>query len=248
MQPPAWLVAHPIAHRGLHDRTRGLIENSAGAAEAAIGHGYAIECDVQLTADGEPVVFHDETLDRLTGETGPVAGRTAAELAAIQLSGSADQIESLETWLARVAGRVPVICEIKSQFDGETRLATRAAAIARAYSGPLALKSFDPHVLVHLRRESLTVNPVGLVAEASYADGEWSMLSEEARRDMTALTHWPLTRPDFLSWHCGDLPHAVPTLCRAMGLPVMTWTVRRPEQAEAARLYADQMVFEGFRP
>ncbi|MDB5594013.1 MAG: glycerophosphodiester phosphodiesterase [Hyphomicrobiales bacterium] len=249
MAGPDWLVTLPIAHRGLHDRAQGRIENSAGAAQAALGGGYAIECDVQLTADGQAVVFHDFDLDRLTAKTGPVSARTAAELAGITLTGSADTIETLDVWLARIDGRVPVICEIKSAFDGDERLPTRAAEIARDYAGPIALKSFDPQVLVHLRRETVLGEiPLGLVAEASYEDAEWNMLNAQARRDMTALTHWALTRPDFLSWHVGDLPHAVPTLCRAMGRPVMTWTVRTHEQVETARLYADQMIFEGFTP
>lgn len=249
MAAPDWLVARPIAHRGLHDRARGRIENSASAAQAAIDEGYAIECDVQLTADGQAVVFHDFDLDRLTGQKGPVLARTAAELAAMTLTGSTDRIETLDVWLARIDGRVPVICEIKSAFDGDERLATRAADVAGDYAGSIALKSFDPRVLVYLRRESLLGEiPLGLVAEASYEDAEWNILTAQARRDMTALTHWPLMRPDFLSWHIGDLPHAVPTLCRAMGLPVMTWTVRTHEQVETARLHTDQMIFEGFSP
>ena len=245
---PDWLVRRPIAHRGLHDRAAGRIENAPAAALAAIEHGFAIECDVQLTADGDAVVFHDFTLDRLTASQGPVAGRTAAALGALGLAGARDTIPSLAGFLALVAGRVPVVCEIKSRFDGDMRLADRAAAVGAAYGGPLAFKSFDPAVVAHLRGRDVP-NPLGIVAEAAYDDPEWAALTPAHRRDLAAMLHFAETRPDFLSWHVGDLPHAVPYLCRtAIGLPVMTWTVRTAEQRQRAASWADQMVFEGFVP
>jgi glycerophosphoryl diester phosphodiesterase len=252
MNAPDWLTARPIAHRGLHDRKSGLIENSAAAAKAAIAGGFAIECDVQLTADGEAMVFHDFNLDRLTGQKGPLAGRTAAELGGIELTGSHDRVLTLAEFLALIDGRAPLVCEIKSAFDGDMRLATRTAAVARGYAGQIALKSFDPAVLAHLRGEAATLGivhiPVGLVAEARYQHGEWLKLSPDQVSDMTALTHWRFTRPDFLSWRVDDLPHAAPSICRAMKIPVMCWTVRRPDQIRLARAFADQIVFEGFAP
>ena len=245
---PDWLVRRPIAHRGLHDRTAGRIENAPAAALAAVEGGFAIECDVQLTADGDAVVFHDFTLDRLTTAQGLVAGRTAAALGALQLTGGPDTIPSLAGFLALVAGRVPVVCEIKSRLDGDMRLADRAVAVAASYGGPLAFKSFDPAVVAHLRGRGLP-HPLGIVAEAAYDDPEWAALSPACKRDLAAMLHVGETRPDFLSWHVGDLPHAVPHLFRvAIGLPVMAWTVRTPEQRQRAASWADQMVFEGFVP
>ena len=127
------------------------------------------------------------------------------------------------------------------------RLADRVRAILAAYTGPVAIKSFDPAVIAHLRLGAPC--PLGIVAEASYDDPEWAALPGALRRDLAALTHFAQTRPDFLSYRVGDLPHAAPALFRAgLGLPVMTWTVRSPEQREAARRWADQMVFEGFLP
>ena len=245
---PDWLVRRPIAHRGLHDRTAGIVENSPSAARAAVAGGYAIECDIQLTADGEAVVFHDHALHRLTAEPGRVADRTSADLAGLVLTGSRDTIPSLSTVLSLIKGRVPLICEIKSRFDGDMRLADRAAAVADDYDGPLAFKSFDPAVVAHLRaagrRESL-----GIVAEAAYDDPEWDGLSAARKRDLAGMLHFAETRPDFLSYSVGDLPHAVPHLCRVgMGLPVMAWTVRTPDQRQRAANWADQMVFEGFVP
>lgn len=247
-----WLVDRPIAHRGLHDRAAGRIENSLAAAQAAIDAGHAIECDVQISADGEAIVFHDFDLDRLTGESGPIAARSARELADIRLAGAEDCIAALPRFLSCIAGATPVIVEIKSAFDGDMRLAERVARIAGAYHGPIALKSFDPNVIAHLRREGdmLGVShlPLGIVAEAEYAGEAWKILSESQRRGMAALTHWEKTRPDFLSWRVGDLPHATASLCRAFRLPVMAWTVRTPAEVDKAQLHADQIVFEGFQP
>lgn len=252
MNAPDWLTARPIAHRGLHDRRKGVIENSAAAAVAAIAGGFAIECDVQLSADGEAMVFHDFSLDRLTPETGPLLARTAAELSGIQLTDTRDTICTLADFLALIDRRTPLVCEIKSAFDGDMRLAARTAEVVRSQAGPVALKSFDPAVLSFLRREAAALDivhiPVGLVAEAAYRDGDWSKLNPTQVADMTSLTHWSSTRPDFLSWRVDDLPHAATSVCRALNVPVMCWTVRRPDQLRRGRAFADQIVFEGFSP
>ena len=243
----AWLVARPVAHRGLHDASEGRIENAAASARAAVAAGFAIECDVQLTQDGDAVVFHDFDLDRLTITQGPVRTRTSAALQRVAYRVGPDRIMSLGALLDLIAGRVPLVCEIKSAFDGDMRLAERVAGLARAYAGPMALKSFDPAVMAHLRRAPPC--PLGIVAEARYDDPEWDALSPGLKRDLAEFLHFSDTRPDFLSYHVGDLPHAVPHLCRAgLGLPVMTWTVRRPDQLALASRWADQIVFEGFLP
>jgi len=238
-----WLIARPIAHRGWHGP--GRPENSLAAAEAAAAAGFAIECDVVLSADGEAMVFHDATLERLTGATGPVGARSAADLGALRLLGTGEPIPKLEDLLALVASRVPLVCEIKSDFDGDFRLAARAVEAAAEYEGPLAFKSFDPAVIAHLRAANCA-RPLGIVAQASYDDPYFSALSPEQKCDCAAFTHIGRTRPDFLSWCVNDLPHAAPSLMRALvGKPVMAWTVRRPEQWALVREYADQAVFEG---
>lgn len=250
---PDWLVARPIAHRGLHDRAAGRIENSLSAAQAAIAHGFAIECDVQLSADGEAVVFHDFNLDRLTAEAGAVSARTAAELGCIVLKDSSDPIATLPAFLDLIAGRVPLVIEIKSRFAGDLRLTRRVAEIVAGRAAPIAIKSFDPDPIALLRAEGRTLGleavPLGIVAEAHYDKGEWLTLSPERQVELPNLLHFERTKPDFLSWRVDDLPHAAPFLCRtALGLPVMTWTVRTSEQRQRATQWADQMVFEGFVP
>src|SRR5215204_4090603 len=216
MTAPAWLTARPIAHRGLHDRTAGVVENTLSAAEAAVAAGYAIECDVQDTADGEAVVFHDFTLDRLTPERGLVRERRAAELTGIAIGGTQDRIPTLATVLDRIAGRVPLVIEIKSRFDGDLGLTRRTVEIVSRYGGPVVLKSFDPGVVGALRAVAPDL-PRGIVAQGRYEGGEWRTLSEEMRHSMANLLHLPHSQPDFISWRVGDLPLAAPFLCRHLG-------------------------------
>ncbi len=246
---PEWLVARPIAHRGLHSQARGLVENTRSAAEAAIAKSYAIECDIQLAGDGEAMVFHDFTLDRLTDGQGRVDCFSAQELSAVAFKGCADRIAPLSAFLATIGGRTPLIIEIKSRFDGDFRLPERALRTIASYGGPVALKSFDPLILGFLRAQPISACPVGLVAEARYEAEVWPELTADQRLALATLRDFASARPDFLSWRLGDLPHATPELCRSgVGMPVMTWTVRSAADGLAAARWADQMIFEGFEP
>jgi glycerophosphoryl diester phosphodiesterase len=245
-----WLVARPIAHRGLHDIAAGCVENSLSAAGAAIARGFGIECDVQLSADGQAMVFHDFVLDRLTTETGKVADRTAASLAGIGLKGGSDRIPTLAGFLDAIGGRVPLVIEIKSRFDGDLALTRRTADILKDYAGqPIVLKSFDPAIVTALRELTPGI-PRGIVAMNDYSQySDYAGLDEAQRHALANLLHFGESRPDFLSWKVADLPSAAPYLCReALGLPVMSWTVRTPQDRERAAKHADQMVFEGFLP
>lgn len=244
-----WLVAKPIAHRGLHDLAAGVIENSPSAAKAAIAGGFGIECDVQLTADGEAVVFHDFVLDRLTAETGPVVAKTAAELGRITLKGSNDPILTLSAFLDLIGGRVPLVIEIKSRFDGNLALTKRTVEVLAGHAGqPIVIKSFDPEIVTALRTLAPQI-PRGIVAMNAYDYGDYDKLSPERKHALANLLHFTESRPDFLSWKVTDLESAAPYLCRnIIGMPLMSWTVRTPEERQRAARFADQMVFEGFRP
>ena len=245
---PAWLTTRPIAHRGLHRHEGGVIENSRAAALAAIAAGYAIECDVQRSADGEAMVFHDFALDRLTGSQGRVAALAAAELETIALRDGAETIPALPAFLDAIGGRTPLVIEIKSGFDGDFSLAARVAGVLASYDGPVAVKSFDPAPLAFLRRRGLA-RPLGLVAEAAFDAADWPELTAAQRRDLMTLEDFSSVGPDFLSWRVGNLPHATPQLCRAgLGLPVLAWTVRSADDRAKAARYADQIIFEGFEP
>ncbi|WP_349368543.1 glycerophosphodiester phosphodiesterase family protein [Salinarimonas sp.] len=247
---PDWLTARPIAHRGLHDRAAGVIENSLAAARAAAARGFSIECDVQDTADGEAMVFHDYTLERLVGRDGVVRETPSRALAGMALAGAEgeERVPSLAALLEAIGGRVPLVVEIKSRFDGDMTLAARTVEVLSGYSGRVAVKSFDPAVVAEVRRRAPHL-PRGIVAEAHYVHQGWRHLTEAQKHAFANLLHWEETRPHFLSWHVADLPSAAPHLCRrALGLPVMAWTVRTADAAAHASTHADQIVFEGFDP
>jgi glycerophosphoryl diester phosphodiesterase len=226
-----------------------VIENSAAAVARAADLGFAVEIDVQISADGAAVVFHDQTLDRHTAYKGPVAARDAAELLDIPLlnSEAGDQIWSLEKCLSVVAGRVPVIVEVKSLWNGDTRLAERVARTLAAYSGYAAAKSFDPDMVSALMRAAPAI-PRGIIGCAFTAE-DWPFLSWHQRWHLRHLTHWSATRPDFVSWNLHDLPNLPVTTAHSLiGAPVICWTVRTAEDQAHAAVHADQMIFEGFLP
>ena len=252
LNAPEWLVARPIAHRGLHDAAKGRIENTLAAAEAAIEARFALECDARISADGEAFVFHDEALDRLTDASGAFADKTAAEIGKARIRGDGASPPTLAEFLAHVAGRTPVICELKSRFDFDCRMGDRAAALAAAYDGRLAFKSFDPRLVAYLRLRWPNLGPpgrpcpVGIVAEGSYDDPYWDFLTAEQKRGFADWEELMRCEPDFLSFNVDHLPHATPFFVKELhGLPVMAWTVRNSAQREAARKWADQIVFEG---
>jgi glycerophosphoryl diester phosphodiesterase len=244
----SWLTARPIAHRGLHDKAKGVIENTASAALAAIEAKYAIECDVQVTADGEAVVFHDFELERLTKGSGRVDAMRAEAVAGLSMRGTQDRVMRLADWLGLIAGRSVAVIEIKSVFAGDMRLARRIVEVMKGYRGPFALKSFDPMVLETLR-EIAPEMPRGIVAMNDYEHSDYRRLSNNEKHALANLLHFSRTEPNFLSWRVADLPCAAPFLCRTrLGVPVMAWTVRTVENRARASTHADQMVFEGFEP
>src|SRR5277367_494872 len=134
--PRCRLTPRPVAHRGLHDAGRGIIENMPAAAQAAISGNFAIECDIQLTSDGEAMVHHDDELGRLTEGSGALLTKTAAELKATAFKDTPERMMTLGDLCALVAGRVPLVIEVKSHFDGDRRLVSRMAEVLAAYSGP----------------------------------------------------------------------------------------------------------------
>ncbi len=242
-----WLTARPVAHRGLHDAAAGVIENTLSAVSAAIADNYAIEVDLQPAAGGEPVVFHDETLDRLTEGSGPVAARTPEELADIPFRACADRIPTLKELLALVNGQVPLVLEVKTDWTGMAPFCGRIAAILRDYAGPVAVMSFDP-LAVAAFREVAPGLPRGIVSE-SFRDWHPDGTTQAQRSNMRHLLHAGRTRPHFIAYCVDDLPAVAPLALRALfGLPLLTWTVRTERQRATARRWAGQMIFEGFRP
>jgi glycerophosphoryl diester phosphodiesterase len=243
-----WLIERPIAHRGLHDAQKGIIENTPSAFAAAIGERYGIECDLQIAADGEAMVHHDEALGRLTNGSGRLDAMSAADLKRVPFKATADRMITLGELCDLVAGRTPLVIELKSRFDGDRRLAARAAGLLAGYRGPAAVMSFDPAQVAALR-EIAPALARGMVAERRYRHREWDALPAASKRAMAYFKHVLGTRPQFLAYSVKDLPAAIPLAARNLfGLPLLTWTVRSPEDRAKAARWADQMIFEGFRP
>jgi glycerophosphoryl diester phosphodiesterase len=230
----AWLKGREYAHRGLHGA--GRVENSPSAFAAAIEGDMGIECDVQLTGDGRAMVFHDWELDRLTEERGPVAARTAGVLGRIALRGSEDRIPTLREFLALVAGRVPLLIELKSRREIDP--APLCAAVRDdllGYRGEAAVMSFDPRVCHWFRRHA-PGRVRGLVVTEENARG-W----RGAVRRRLAL--WR-SAPDFLAYDVRDLPSGFASTQRRRGLPLLTWTVKTSALREVAAQHADAPIAE----
>jgi glycerophosphoryl diester phosphodiesterase len=242
-----WLQ-RPIAHRGLHDQAKGIVENSASAVRAAMGKGLAIEVDLQCAAGDLPIVFHDDTLDRLTLESGPVAARTAEALAKIELRDGADRILSLPALLALVNGFVPLVLEVKSTWRRDGKFEANIARMLASYKGPVAVMSFDPHCLAAFRELAPDL-PRGLIADRFDDQDYWSQLTLWQRLAMRNLLTAAIARPNFIAYDIAALPALAPLVARFLfGLPLLTWTVRTNEQRERALRYADAMIFEGITP
>ena len=245
--PRAFLGA-PIAHRAYHDAAAGRPENSRAAARAAVSAGYGIEIDVQLSADGCAMVFHDYDLGRLTGETGPVRGRRAAELGQIGLTGGAEGIPLLEEILDVVGGAVPVLVEIKDQDGamgpGIGSLESAVSGALADYRGDVAVMSFNPHTVAEMRRLAPDV-PRGLVTSA-YRAKDWPLLPESVRARLRGIPDADATSAAFVSHEATDLDSAHVARLRATGRAVLCWTIRSPEAEATARRIAQNVTFEGY--
>ena len=243
-----WLTERPVAHRGLHDASCGVIENTAAAFSAAMAAGYGIETDLQISADSEAMVYHDDALGRLTEGRAQLAEMSATEIKATRFKFGTDRILTLGELCDLVAGRTALLLELKSRFNGDTRVAKRAVEVLSGYDGPVAVMSFDP-VLIEYVRQAGPFLTRGIVAERHYVDAEWERLPVIARQSMTWFLHSPRSRPQFIAYSVRDLPALVPLVARtALHLPLLAWTVRDQKDRLTAARWADQIIFEGWRP
>ncbi len=244
-----WLAAAPIAHRGLHDAAAGRMENSLSAFAAAVARGYAVEMDLRLSADEQVVVFHDDSLTRLTGAAGSVGALPLASLFALRLGKTGDHIPSLGEVLELIAGRVPVYLELKSENRaGDAALAEAVTQQLKHYGGGAAVMSFSPDLLRPIQK-GVESRPIGLISYR-YND-EWARdhLSHRQRFARRHLLTAAAVGVDFVAYDVRALPALAPLTARwALGLPLLAWTVRNEAQRATAKRWADQMIFEGFDP
>jgi glycerophosphoryl diester phosphodiesterase len=241
----AWerLFEPAIAHRGLWT-PGGAPENSLAAFQAACAHGYGIELDVQLTSDGEAVVFHDYSLDRMTAQSGRVKDHTAAELATIRLADSDETIPTLAETLTLIGHRAMVHIELKTPFGEVGPLEKRVSEVLLDHNGPIAVIGFNPYSHAWFADHHPQI--LRGLDSYSYADGKPAKLAPEQRKAFAALEHVEIARPDFLALGLDMLPSARADIYRARGMPVIAWTVRSPEQWDAVRDHCDNLIFEGY--
>jgi glycerophosphoryl diester phosphodiesterase len=225
-----WLIARPLAHRGLHDEQNGIIENTVSAFAAAITGRYGIECDLQISGDGEAMVYHDDALGRLSDGKGRLDAMTAAELKRVPFRATADRMMTLGELCDFVAGRATLLLELKSPLAADRRLAARAAKVLSGYGGQAAVMSFDPAQIADLR--AIAPRLTRGIAVRNHA---WAEVAATPRQ--------------FIAYSIANLPALLPTVARNLfGLPLLAWTVRSTDDQRKAARYADQMIFEGFRP
>ncbi|MEM6577967.1 MAG: glycerophosphodiester phosphodiesterase family protein [Pseudomonadota bacterium] len=247
---PKAFLRIPLAHRALHDVARGRPENSCAAIIAAMDRGYGIEIDLQPSLDGAAMVFHDYDLERLTHQKGEIRQQEATALSETLLKGSDEGIPGLSDVFDLVAGKVPVLLELKDQqgqmgpTDG--RLEEATARCVEGYEGPLAVMSFNPHMVARLS-EILPEVPRGLVTGGFRAQ-DWPELDEDVRARLRGIPDYDRVGACFISHHVKDLSSPRVAELRDRGAAVLCWTVRSPEEASHARPIAANITFEGFLP
>ncbi|MDA8585706.1 glycerophosphodiester phosphodiesterase family protein [Rhodobacteraceae bacterium] len=242
-------LTRPLAHRGLHDSDDSRLENSLPAIEAAIAAGYGIEIDVQMTSDACAVVFHDYKLNRLTLVDGLVRDHTQSELTKIELKASSGHIPTLAQVLERVAGRVPLLVEIKDQ-DGNlgTDVGPLEMAVASdlaQYTGSVAVMSFNPHSVAAMQALLPDV-PRGLVT-AAFEPDHWPMPRTRAL-ELANIPDFNRVGASFISHDSRDLKNPRVVVLRKAGANILCWTIRSPQEEAEARKVAENVTFEGYLP
>lgn len=241
----------PIAHRGLHDRTKGRIENTAPAFQAAVDHGYGIECDLQAAKDGTPMVFHDDKLDRLVRALGPIAAHTPTALARLRYKAHDTHILQFSELLELVGGRVPLLVEVKAHRKHPPQsFLDKIARAARAYEGPIALMSFKPDVVAELGKLAPRV-PRGLVAGThQLRPSLWATPRAATRGKM--LDRVMRTAPHGIAFYAIDVRMVRGARAwmnrHAPGLALFSWTIRTARERATAARWADAPIFEGYEP
>ena len=239
-----YFTSFRYAHRGLHGE--GVPENSVEAFARAVGAGYAIELDVQLSKDGIPVVFHDFTLDRVCGINGQVSEYTAEELAGMPLLGKPGTgIPRFSDVLRLIDGRVPLLVEIKEK-SSERGAVPAVLSVLSDYHGKFMIESFNPFTLMRVRK-----------SRPDIVRGQLSDAFMRKKKGRTAtdfvLASFSLnflSRPDFLSYgieNCDSFVYNA--LKKIYRVTSFAWTVKNPDEESRSKKYRfDTVIFEGYLP
>ncbi len=237
----------PVAHRGLHDAQ--FPENSLAAFRTAAEAGYAIETDVRFTKDRALVLFHDDTLLRMTGDRRAVSDCTLEELSALRLGGTDERVPVFSELLSLADGKVPLLIEIKNMAGikgDEIARAMLAEIQASGFRGEYAVQSFQPMYVKAYKKLCPNV-PCGVLgtADSKKADFGGSMLWRIKAAVIRNLLLNFTVKPDFVSYRLQDFPRKCVTRFRGIRL---AWVVSSEEQESQARKMVDNIIFEGYRP
>jgi len=235
----SWLVDQPIAHRGLHDKS--TPENSIASFAKAIEQGYAIELDVRIIADGTLIVFHDDSLSRLTDNDGYIKFLNKNDLALLKLKGTNEGIPTFEEVLKFVDGKVPLLIEIKN--EGKVGDLEKAVIeTLKDYKGEYAVQSFNPYVLEYFYKHAPHILRGQL---AGYFKGEkLSFFKKYALKRM--ILNEKVSHPDFIAYEAKKLPNHY--VRKYKKLPLLAWTVKSQGEYLKVVKHCDNVIFEGFDP
>ena len=224
----------PIAHRGYFDNDSKAPENSLPAFQNAIDHGYAIEIDTQLTADGTVIVLHDKSLARTSGVDKNVEDMTDAELAQCRLFDTDEHVPTLEEVLALIDGKVPLLVEIKGEAgDDVAAISAATAELLDTYEGVYAVQSFNPFALQWFLNNRPDV-PRGLLSKDFIADGEGQSFVN--RIALTSMLTNVVARPNFISYELkSDGQLTFEAMQHLSDLPLFAWTLKSQDQLDTAR-------------
>ncbi len=233
-----WLSTRPIAHRGLHDGNRSVPENSLAACAAAVAAGHPIEIDLHRLADGGVAVFHDATLERMTGACGRIGDRKRKDLPSLRLLATSETIPTLDEVLKLVRGRVPLLLELKNP-DAVGALERAVLAALAGYTGDVAVQSFNPFSVGYFQQQAPWLLRGQLAGD--FRDATLSPLHKLALSNLLLNS---VSQPYFIAYDLRALPHWATTVARTFGKPVLAWTVRDRAGREVARQHADNFIFE----
>lgn len=238
-----WLLATPVAHRGFHNASAGIAENSLSAFQAACEHGLPIEFDIRFSRDEIPMVFHDVDLARMTNQTELVSDLDAISLQETQLKNSSDTIPSLTRVLEVVAGRVPLIIEVKPTSLNRAKSIKILQSILVGYTGKFCIQSFDPFILIEFAKTSPHI-----------IRGQLGMRNPPAHMSVYRkfmLRHMllnPISKPDYIGYDIRDIETLPIQKYKKKSIPLLAWTIKNESDIEKARLYADNVIFEDLAP
>lgn len=239
----SWYLHKPIAHRGLHDHAAGVPENSLAAISRAVEMGYPVELDVRALRDGTVVAFHDEDMQRLTGEAGPIAGTDARAARGLRLLNTDQPVPFLRDVLEFVDGAVPLLVEVKNETLSTGTLESGVAQLLSDYGGEFAVQSFNPNSLAWFKNHAPEFHRGQL--SGAFSD---SPIPESVKKKLQYLELNHISAPHFIGYEMACLPFDRVDELRVQGLPVLAWTVRNSEEHARVRPLCDNIVFENFLP